>query len=612
MSHQPRKTATSLRFDLVLAASVIVWLLLAGFVVWLPYDKWWAGSMFSRPGGWLAAMIFLAVAPCLYALSSQGERIGRLAVRLPWRWIVPSSFILLCFLFNADGVLGDSVDPEEGMRIRGSSPGSSALFILGFKAGEAVSGNPWLGLRVIMALLGGVWSALLFIAFGRLFGRLRGNLLAAGTTFSVAGAQFAGYFEESGIVIFLLPLALLFLASPPQGTRRSVLYASLLGGGMAAIHGAALLLLPAFALAGSRHVFVRRRTLAASRFAALATTGIGVLLVYIMLSYALRAMDGEVSLIASQTSGGDRSMFVSLVRAQQYENHFSRYTLFSLHWLWERLHLLALAGPGVLLGLLAAFAWPRGLLRKPALAAAFIGCLLLFMAWNFDWGLLRDWNLAAPWLILASFCGLVAGRPIIRLARPSFFLATGCLYAATGFPFLLHNHFAGTKEGLPGQDRWAETTGRGRVLFTSGEDVFNFKWFRVSEVRMREPGKVEFRVGPWTFSHGLVDRLEWRDASGNVVAKVEAESLENVKPYRQPLPNDYFLDDQWQAEPHRNASGGFYAATYRSEKAPPLEWTAALPEGRYLLFIRAFATIDEDPPGEESVYTWRIERESGG
>ena len=296
--------------------------------------------------------------------------------------------------------------------------------------------------------------------------------------------------------------------------------------------------------------------------------------------------------------GADNSMLVPLLHGQLETAHFARYPLISWEWLWDRILFLSVAGPGILFALFVGAASfiqsPRCLL--PPLCG-FLGSLFLFWLWNFDWGLVRDWNNVAPWLVSAALFALVAGENLLRNMHIRHCWVLAIALAWPGIVLTLHNSIVGTDEGLPDVNRWEKTTGEGkhRLIFTDKPG-----WACVilkESIQVEDGTTVNVFLQPRQYTSARIDRLELRPTMKNegAILSCEAEDLLQTDGRRKGDRGSSPHDDQWGIEISESAGNRYYAGSYRSERVTPLSWTIMPPRGEYNLHVCLMSGMSEPP-----------------
>lgn len=576
-------------------------------VVYRPYDIWWAGSVWSRPGLVPVAMVLVTlVGGALLVIqgrhpgpdseatwSPRGEAVAAVGL------CVALGLFLLCL--PADGVVGDELDAFDAMRVHGSAAGVTLLFKMSRGAGMWLAGDDAAGLRAVLLVLGVAWAAGWWLAARAVLGvaGCRTMAMAAGFSFSLPVAQFAGYFETSGVAAVCLPWLLWFSTWDP-GPRRVV---ALLGGVVVAawMHASFVALVPfaAFAAAWGRPSVpygTRAAELARPLFLSL-VFAVGAVAAFAVLSFAARALDGPgASLLPGAFSGGDDRALLPFGPATLVEAHFAAYPLFSWHWVVERASFLAVCGGLALPALLVAAASSArrgGGLDTSWLAVAGGG---LFVAlWGFDWGLVRDWNLASPMVLAMAGAAALAARDALRRARGSVIAALALSLAVPGIVLVVHQSVAGARAGIPDQDRWVSLQSPGVVVAGADPDDGRLILWRETGIEVEGGRPVVLRLSPLKWRSAGVDCVEFRAPSGALV-RVEPERHPDVQRFEGRLRMILYLDGRWQAEPDAlYASGGGYAVAYRTEHPPPLEFPLDLPPGRWSVHVRLLNSQGYDP-----------------
>ena len=194
---------------LCLRISLIAGIMMGLFCMFRPYDIWWAGSIWSRPAVFSLGSLLCWLVLLLITLLPQRTTYTDIAPSLTaqqrkhhWGITLPVIFTAYCLFFTAEGALADRIRPSENViTLNTLDPGRNLFVLASMKltASAGLSGEA--GLRMGLAILGAIWSSGLYMLFRRVLGYPRGILIAAGATFSIMSAQFAGYFESSGMII---------------------------------------------------------------------------------------------------------------------------------------------------------------------------------------------------------------------------------------------------------------------------------------------------------------------------------------------------------------------------------------------------------------------------
>lgn len=311
--------------------------------------------------------------------------------------------------------------------IFGAEIGTALLMHVAVMATEALgSQTSMAGILVVDALSAAAYGgALLHLAWTHAGPRRDRMLLALGLVTSGAGVQLLGYVETTQVLLAATAtyLAAAVALADRRGASTTALLVAWSALGVAVIsHGAGALL-------GPSALFL----LATSRGRRLAHFVGGWVLVVLPVALVVlpRWLDGD---IGNANGGADSTRFVPMeFDVHDRPSEFVYYGLFDWLHLVDLANAVLLAAPALVPALaVALFGGPpaRAVLRSRAvqlLAVASVGCLVIPIFWNHDFGMWGDWNLASAYLFPTHVLSWVLLARTITAVAPSRALYAACV-----------------------------------------------------------------------------------------------------------------------------------------------------------------------------------------
>ncbi|MBN1517770.1 hypothetical protein JXA32_14495 [Candidatus Sumerlaeota bacterium] len=479
-------------------------------------------------------------------------------------------------------------------------------------------GYPEWTLRLWLAVLGLAWSAGCLLYFRRLLDPLRGTLLAAGMTFCIISAQFAGYMETSGMITAFIPWLLLALTDPgwSSGLRRLALYSSIIGIA-GAFHGSSFCLAPALALASAPENYdaINRKRLWIQRCAVLIA---GLFIAFLLSRILLWMLGNGLSATVYPISGGPEAIGKSLTPLTRAGLHykvepFSRYTMFSVAHLWDFSNLWGIAGAAMTALLALSMTLKRDQWRRcPPLSIALLSMLAFEFAWNYDWGMFHDWNLALPWLVASSIAACALAREQLRSVPIGAIALLAISLAATGVLFTVNNHLNGLKAWQPDVSQWSATSGRvfHAELLIEDKLGWNVRTLPQKIIVTKSGERQRISLNAWQFYNLILDRLEIINVrTGEIAAGAEAEQIAQAyaDQSNSTLNRNTTPVRGWGIANDSRCSQSASAEASRTTSSDPIHWELKLPPGEYQLRIRGFFTPDNFPSAYCALQ-WRLKQ----
>ena len=125
----------------------------------------------------------------------------------------------------------------------------------------------------------------------------------------------------------------------------------------------------------------------------------------LLLSWIFRASwNDNAAFFPTDVGRVGETPFVPLTRTILEEDTGAYYMFADRYWVRERLQFLAIPGPALVVLLLAGCVRLRRERTAPLWFLGIAGSAAVYALWNYDYGMLRDWNLILPNVAVVLLC----------------------------------------------------------------------------------------------------------------------------------------------------------------------------------------------------------------